>query len=320
MTRVIRYMMAAIILLLAVSSCTKEYYYSHHGCQVNLVADLGSINTRAIADGQTVNEVAWAVYKHGSSTPLDDMWGTMPISGKQAELSVRLVTGREYDLIFFAYYTENPVTEITYNGTINPMFYNIDLYNQSLTVEYNGATANDERRDCFWHAEQGLTVSGPISKTFTLKRPLAQLNFGVDIHDIELANEAGYQISDTAIKVDSYTELNLMDGSLSEKEPVTIYFNKAQTPVYNDDILTIANSNKEYKYLATTYVLVGSKCTSDISLDIYDNTDYLINTFTYSFVPLQRNYRTNIIGSLLTNPHIFTIVVDNNFTDDHNEF
>ena len=38
-------------------------------------------------------------------------------------------------------------------------------------------------------------------------------------------------------------------------------------------------------------------------------------------VPLKRNYRTNILGDLLTAPSVFNIVIDQNFDPkDNNEF
>lgn len=93
-----------MVAALVATSCMGDGFRS----DVTFTADLGGIESRAIADGTTVNQVAWAVYVDGSSTPLKDMWGTMPLSNRQAELNLRLTTGRTYDIVFFAYYTENP--------------------------------------------------------------------------------------------------------------------------------------------------------------------------------------------------------------------
>lgn len=284
---------------------------------VTFVADLGGIETRAIADGTTVNQVAWAVYVDGSNTPLEDMWGTMPLTNRQAVLNLRLATGRTYDIVFFAYYTENPSSVAEVNGEINPLFYNVSLNERSVSVKYDNATANDERRDCFWHAENNLKVEGSINKTFLLTRPLAQLNFGVTESDFNSTLGSDFQIADTEITVDSYTKFNLFDGSLSELVPTTVKFERNTTPLYNDDYLIIKEQSERYKYLATTYTLVNQKCTSNVTLTFWDNKGIEVHTLNYSFVPLQRNYRTNIIGHLLTNPHLFTIVIDEKFEADH---
>ena len=65
----------AVVVLFA-TSCMKEDNSSY----VTLTADLGGIESRAIADGTTVNQIAWAVYASGSDTPLKNLWGTMPLS------------------------------------------------------------------------------------------------------------------------------------------------------------------------------------------------------------------------------------------------
>ena len=318
MNTLFRYILVALFVVTAVS-CAKEEYPFRRGKEVSFVADLGGIESRAIADGLTVNEVAWAVYAAGESSPLNNLWGTMPISNKQAELNIRLATGMSYDVVFFAYYTENPTTKTTIGGEIDPLYYEFLLDQKVIKVDYTNAVANDEKRDCFWYAEQNLKINGPTNRCFVLKRPLAQLNIGVNKKDLDLATAEGYQISASSIKVDSYTQFNLLDGTLSELEPVTILFDKSQIPSYSENTLIVTNDPIEYKYLGTTYILGDNKWISNVEIALYDDTDYEINTLKYTFVPLQRNYRTNIIGSLLTNPHKFTIVVDDNFDGEHNE-
>lgn len=302
-----------IVATLVATSCMGDGFRS----DVTFTADLGGIESRAIADGTTVNQVAWAVYVDGSSTPLKDMWGTMPLSNRQAELNLRLTTGRSYDIVFFAYYTENPSSTTEINGEINPLYYEVSFIDKMVSVKYDGATANDEKRDCFWHVENNLKVDGPINRKFLLTRPLAQLNFGVTESDFNSALGSTFKIEDTEITVDSYTKFNLLDGSLSEPMPTTIKFARNTTPLYNDDYLILKNQSERYKYLATTYTLVNEKCTSNVALTFWDSTGIELHTLNYSFVPLQRNYRTNIIGHLLTNPHLFTIVIDEEFEGDH---
>ena len=78
----------------------------------------------------------------------------------------------------------------------------------------------------------------------------------------------------------------------------------------------IDGQSERYKYLATTYLLVNQKCTSNVSVKIWDNSGFELHTLNYRFVPFQRNYRTNIIGHLLTNPNLFTIVIEKKFDGD----
>lgn len=63
-----------------------------------------------------------------------------------------------------------------------------------------------------------------------------------------------------------------------------------------------------YKYLAMNYVLVGNeKITVDVEFSA-PGTKYAGATF--AAVPVQRNYRTNIFGALLTDPAEFNVVIN----------
>ncbi|MBQ7941366.1 MAG: hypothetical protein IJ328_03030, partial [Muribaculaceae bacterium] len=74
--------------------------------------------------------------------------------------------------------------------------------------------------------------------------------------------------------------------------------------------LTVNGEN--YKYLATAYVLVPGGDTqqlSDLTMEIKTGLNENI-TLNVPNAPVQRNYRTNVLGNLLTNQAEFTVVVD----------
>ena len=321
MKKIFRMMLAAAIIFGA-ASCAKENSSTLPAGQeveVSFVADLGgTLGSRAIADGTTVDEVAWAIYEDGAETPFANLQGTLVLQDKQATLDVRLVTGKTYDIAFFAYKAVAAAEAV--NGVVDPVHYTVNWNEKSVTMKVDAALANDESRDCFWYVEHNLKVDGPVNKTFTLTRPLAQLNFGVSVGDIATAKSAGYTVSESSITVNSYTKFNLFDGKLSEEAPVFVEFVKADSPIDAADVLEIKDDAVDYKYLATTYILVNEKTTSDVGVTFWDQDGKELNTLKYGFVPFQRNYRTNIIGNLLTNPAVFTIVVDEKFNEpDYNE-
>ena len=310
--------MTAAAVLFA-SSCSKEQLSTltpvGEQVTVTLTADLGAIGSRAIADGLKVNEVAWAIYLEGEDTPLSDMQGVIPISQKQGTLEVRLVTGRSYDIALFAYSTENPTTSqaLTINGAQTaPSYYSVDWNNKMVSVLYpDGAIANDtDKRDCFWHVEKGLKVTAPVNKTFTLTRPLAQLNFGSSEEDTVAAENAGLVVTKSKIVASTYTKFNLFTGECLDSQVVEYTFAANAVP---NQALTV--QDVDYTYLGTTYLLVNEQMTQDVSLTVYDQAGEEINTLNYSYAPFQRNYRTNILGYLLTDPAKFTIVVDESFLE-----
>ena len=306
--------MTAATMLFA-SSCSKEQISSNapvgEQVTVTLTADLGAIESRAISDGLSVNEVAWAIYLHGADQPLPELYGVLPISNKQGTLEVRLVTGKSYDIALFAYYKDGATTEQAL-GAATPKFYDVDWDNKTIDLKYLSPLANDtDERDCFWYVKQNLAVDGPVNETFILTRPLAQLNFGVTKEDTIAAAEAGLVVSQSKIVASTYESFNMFTGEcLGQLKEYTF----AQNAVPQQELEV---ENVAYTYVGTAYLLVDEKETQEVSLTIYNNdaNNTQINTLNYSYVPFQRNYRTNILGALLTNPIEFNIVVDERFNE-----
>ena len=312
-------LMLAVAAVASVASCAKEdVSVAPVGQEVEVafVADLGALGTRAIADGTTVDEVAWAIYEDGADAPLENLQGTLVLNGKQATLNVRLATGKTYDLAFFAYKAVEAKEEL--KGVVDPVHYDVVWAEKKVCMKLDPKPANDETRDCFWYVRHDLKVEGPVSETFTLTRPLAQLNIGVTAQDVLDAQKAGFEVSDSQLTVNTYTQFNMFDGSLSETASIPVTFDRADSPVDAADVLKVKDDATDYKYLATTYLLVNDKVTSDVTVTLWDKAGVELNTLNYSYVPFQRNYRTNILGALLTNPAVFTIVVDERFNEPDN--
>ena len=308
--------MAAAVIFSAVS-CAKEQVSDvqvGQEVEVTFAADLGgALGSRAIADGTTVDEVAWAIYEDGADSPLDSLQGTLVLVDKKATLNVRLVTGKTYDVAFFAYKAKAAAED----GVVDPKYYTVAWDGQTVTMDTANTVANDEERDCFWYVEHNLYIDGPINKTFTLTRPLAQLNLGVAAEDVKNAAKAGYSVSASEIVVDTYATFNLFNGKVSDPIQKAVKFVKNDSPVAATapEILKVKDDATDYNYLATTYILVNEKITSEVTVTLWDQDNNEFNTLNYSYVPLQRNYRTNILGNLLTNPAVFTIIVDERFNE-----
>ena len=309
--------MAAAVIISA-ASCAKEQVSDvqvGQEVEVTFAADLGgALDSRAIADGTTVDEVAWAIYEAGAKKPLVSLQGTLVLVDKKATLNVRLVTGKTYDVAFFAYKAKAAAED----GVVDPKHYTVKWDEKTVTMDTANTVANDEERDCFWYVEHDLYIDGPINKTFTLTRPLAQLNLGVAAEDVKNAAKAGYSVSASQIVVDTYATFNLFNGKVSDPIQKAVEFAKSDSPVAAADVLKVKDDATDYKYLATTYILVNEKITSEVSVTLWDQDDKEFNTLKYSYVPFQRNYRTNILGNLLTNPAVFTIIVDKRFNEPDN--
>lgn len=268
---------------------------------VTITAQLpGDMGTRAFADGKKATELHYAVYEKGTTTPLKvckkadgtkgQPEGTATMTGLKTTISLQLTTGKEYDFVFWA---DAPGDNV----------YTFNSENQTVTVNYANAENNTDNLDAFFGQKKALKVSGNMSISQELRRPFAQINIGTD--DFDAAAAAGYTVSESTIGVATYKTLNLLSEEVSD--PVTATFVKK--PIPTEDSKFSVNS-KDYKYLSMSYVLVPKdKETVDIAFD------YTLTNRTFTNVPVQRNYRTNIYGSLLTNTADFNVVIAPGFND-----
>lgn len=264
----------------------------------------GSPQSKAIGDGMTATTLSYAVYAQGTTTPLITSEDEVTFTNGQATISLRLASGRSYDLLFWA---------DAYGAEDSDAPYTVDFNTQTLTIDYDAAKtlSNDESRDAFFGTTT-LEVKGAVNGNVTLKRPFAQLNIGTnDMYDAAASglNTAALRTSVTVKNI--YTNLNLMNGEVGEDATVTFGENDIPEGQFT------ANSTT-YDYLALNYLLVGTdKGVVDCEFTYTDGTTN--GSKTISNVPVQRNYRTNIFGSILTGAVDLGITIDPDFeTPDHN--
>ena len=314
MKRTLKSIAVLALSALAMVSCQKELLgpATQEGQEVEVSLDLTTplMGTKAYADGNTVNVVHVHVYQQDAQgnltyitpaaqgattkTPSQDV----AMSAGAATYSTRLVTGQTYTFVFWA--ENSSCSAYTYTpGT------------QTVTVSYANAAGNDESRDAFYAVLENVTITGAYSASVTLKRPFAQINFGAS--DYEAAKAAGIEVTGAAVKLTGIgNSINLLNGTVSGSEVVT-FANADLTSDPNDPNATLTVAGVVYKYVAMDYVLVGNgdKTLSDVTLTLAARgTLSTTPEYTYTNVPLQGNYRTNIVGSLFTSPADINITVN----------
>lgn len=260
------------------------------------------ILTRAIGDGAQADKVACAIFYNGSE--LAELRETVDVSGKKATYNVRLAKGQKYQAVFFAY-----------NSTANAY----DLTSMEAISVKDNQSSNAENRDAFTASVEVTTANTNtnINQDVTLYRPFAQLNIGTTAQDIDDAKAAGIEVDQTSVTVSNvYTTFNAVEDKV-EGEPIEVTYNLANIPTEELKV-TVNGKEKEYTYLALNYLLVGDKNAEKSLTDVeftFKSKSGSNNTATFENVPVQRNYRTNIIGALLTNPAQFNIVIDSDFDE-----
>ena len=318
-------MFAAAGMLLA-TSCSKEeqdVVQSGNEAQVTFSLEVeGAIATRAISDGTGAKKLVYAVYN--AQGQLINTIANADINGQIVDnsafdngltdnVTITLAKGQQYTVAFWA---QNP------NCTA---YTTTDLKN--VTVDYAGLN-NDETRDAFFKAET-FTVTGNATIDVVLKRPFAQINVGVTKADWDAAVASGVTITESKVVIkNAATSINLLDGKVSGEQVVEYDFaaiptDPATLEVDVDRNGTIAEDEK-YKYLSMSYILTDNdadKTTLEadgLQFTFKSGGEDIVFDEGLHAVPVQRNWRTNIIGKLLTGDIQFNIVIDEIFDNDYN--
>ena len=263
---------------------------------VTFTAQLPSeMGTRAFADGLTAKHLQYAVYEAGQSTPLKVFGDETTVVGEaemvnlKKSVTLKLTSGKSYDVIFWA----DATTDSPY--TFNPA-------SQEVSVDYSKVNNNSDNCDAFFKKET-ITVSGNQSVDVKLTRPFAQVNIGTD--DFDAAKASGLEVTQTEVVAKAFATLNLATGKVADEADRT--FTMKAIPTASDGEFPVAGG---YKFLSMDYLLVGAdKATVDVAFNYGGPQNR-----TFTNVPVQRNYRTNIYGSLLTNTTDFNVVIEPAFS------
>ena len=304
--------MAAAGMLLA-TSCANEEMPAPQGDGVTFTLRLpAGMTTRAssaFGDGKDAVNLTYAVYKSSDHTLIMSETRNNFFDGTTLEntLSLDLLNGETYDIVFWAQSSTDA--------------YSFDSGTGTISVDYSKVTSNSEEFDAFWTADKNFTVSGPVSKTVTLTRPFAQINFGTtDLALPAVTKEFGtdWASLQTTLSLSGVPDqLNLLSGETSGSADYTKSCGIPTGQAFPDI--------KDYtgpalNYLSMNYVLTGStKDVKDLAFTVENSaTGKLFNTIQVAAAPLQANYRTNVFGKLLTTTTEFKVVIDPIFEGEYN--
>lgn len=310
--------------LLATSSCSNEAIAPEADNTVTFSVGVPvSMGSRAFNDGLKADKLTWAIFDvTDTTTPVltseSESAPAYTYNDKKFTITFNLVKGKTYDFMFFA--------------TPEESIYTVDSDYRGFTADYANMKLNDDNTDAFFNVVKGISVTGSSKQSVELRRPFAQVNLGTN--DTEIAAKVNTVVKNVTMKMEGvYSKLNFFSGVASD--PVeTLLFD-----VNNDKPLPTADDGKfpfqpedenatQYDYLAMGYVLTGTEIMGD---DVQKAQQELKKTsFTLNFedgqsneilvetLPVQRNYRTNVYGSLITAPQDWTIIIEPDFWDENN--
>lgn len=320
-------MFAAAGMLLATSCSNDELDNVQSGNEATVSFSIGvegGVQTRAISDGSGAKTLVYAVYdSEGKILQISGADETNKQVTKDAfqngltdQVEMALAKGQKYTVLFWAQNKDCDKYDTE------------DL--KAVKVDYTGGN-NDETRDAFYAAET-FEVTGNASINVTLKRPFAQVNVGVTQADWDAAVASGINVTQSTVAISDVADvIDLSTGKVSQSESFNgkITYDVANIPD-EDEILKADIDNdgtlEEYTWLSMSYILVNdgsdngaAKATTGASFTFQPTAGNSIELSKgLDNIPVQRNWRTNILGQILSGNIQFNITIDPVYDDDYN--
>ena len=276
-----------LTLVILLSSCVEDktsLMQEEIAINFNLNADNF---TRAYGDGTTVRDLEYAIFSKADfdsgdySSPVGEthkeIKNAFSATSQTAVVTEKLGLDHEYVAVFWADAEDDN--------------YNIDWTTLTMEIEdTDRLSAQDEAADAFYAVYKFTANTEHVDSSVYLKRPFAQLNIATS--NIESAVDVlKAELTQTAVRANTYTKLNLASGVASEVEECL--FNFAAIPTEDN---AISDGTNTFTRIATCYILVNNNSTENIT--VYLNNDSYYRTF--SDIKLYRNLRTNIVGNVFS--------------------
>lgn len=272
-------------------------------------------------NGSEVNRCILEVYLIGDDNAAS-LYGKreiVEVTGLKASFDdLNLITGQKYRFVLWADHVDG--TE-SVDALATDKFYNTDGIGglQNVTMVTESYAGNEDKRDAFFYrSDNAVTVDGPADYTLQLKRPFGQLNiiatdYGLipETHKFLLPEEVSLTFKSIP------TGINLLTGELlSTDGNVTVQEVEGQAVPITD--LSVAG-NEDARQLSFDYIFApatGQHIIGGLTMSFLQNegaTSTGISDYTFENLPVQRNYRTNVSGALLTDRAGVDVVVEPGF-------
>lgn len=317
---------SAAIAMLCAASCQEEMNGPdvQNGNEVTATVTVkapGALATKAIADGTKAKNLVLGVFDADNNDKYLYSVGTLGTfnageaavefnENLTATVELTLMKGKSYKFVCWA---SDPTLEC----------YTIAENFAAINVSYAvNNESNNENRDAFYACAPSGVVTADYSATITLKRPLAQINVGTTAEDLAAAVKAGLDASKLTVSMvvpNPATALDPITGeATAEPAAENATFTAALSPVaVNPEEKVVVNTQTTkgtYEWLAMNYILVDKDALTNLKFTISEG-DREIDTYSVPFAPVQKNWRTNILGDLLTDKGSITVIIDPKFDD-----
>lgn len=282
-----------VLAILSFSACSDDNLFGMDGEKVSLVfhPTLGDVlGTRAIGDATGIDQLVVSVYE-GSETKSKLFSQTYDWASVQSNgVSLTLIEGRTYHILFWAEHKDNRAYSISDDGHVGVSY---DNY-------LNGGFGRMEALDAFYNTTT-VTVGAQKEENkgeIKLSRPLAQINF---------ADNTTQPVSG------SHRAVVTFHGMPASFNPFTGEIAMTQDDVcftftdFPNECLTVDGT--DYYYLASNYVFAPHTGTTSLkaTLDLQNAEGATVKQVVLHDIGIAQNKRTNILGAIVQQPETWSV-------------
>ena len=304
---------SALAGLFFAASCQQENLEPVGGNTVTYTVQVpDALATKALGDDvSNVNIVHYEVYRTAEAYTVDFTGTdnllyhkTAPMTAGTATINLELVNDQNYTVLFWAQvgeeneaYDVDDLTNVTVKSSLNA--------NQ---VNYAAFAGRD-------FIVEGKNLAG---RTVTLKRPISQINIATTPESLK---GNGAFIEDVELEGSSVTVIGLSNtfdvANLAASSQMNSTYEFAEKTVPTE---TLEVNGKNYTYVAMNYVGFADALGTQVTVS------YVINTTEGNIdneiknVPVKPNYRTNIVGNLITSTSDYTITLEDKWAGVADEY
>ena len=301
---------AAAAMILGVGACQKEGPIGGRGeeCVTSFTVQLPQAGqTKTVSEAENVDVVYFEIWNGAFDKILAS--GERTITNGVLTENFSLVKNQNYYFIFWA-------QKKSEDGFQSPYSWE-NLKN--VNVNYDLFTENN--KDCYdaFYAVEPINADGK-SKSIFLYRPFAQLNFGASTMQTSVGE---FTVDKNVVTVTNVSKsFNTVSGKASTTDVASVRFeatNGGLVQAETTDSMDLKVGNNWYYWVSMNYLLVAAGSEDNVEVVAQFYTTGGLVEHSIGSVPVQKNYKTNIVGDIFTNTSEFTITVVPDFLDGDKE-
>ena len=264
------------------------------------VAD--ALATKALGDDVTaVDKVYYEVYRAAEVKDLSKSpvyQGEKPVINNSASFDLEFVKNQNFVVLFWAQNEDLQMFDI------------VDLRKVTLTTPGDSNNANAQ---VFAGSDTVTNCNSAVGGKVTLTRPISQLNIFTTKESLTFGTKK-ITLSESTVTVDGlYTTYNVAEGA-AVVTPTTAEF------TYDAATVPATQDTDPYAYVAMNYVGFAPNASTTVQVDFTITTSEGNVSHSVSSVPVKPNFRTNIVGNLLTESTDYNVTLNDSWATPENVY